>query len=184
MLFWSTTSDSFNPHCRLCLQLGHRVWICVSCWVIWNSVFMFACMCLRGFMYVCVCACVSFFSQNLPYGRARPWASVRRVCARLSPLCPLKLCRLKLLSFSRSVCPALNPFSSSFHPFLWVPLSFSVWFSLWGSVQGIIHPTPVCPNHSPPIIPSYSWCAPWPSSSPPSQPLNQIKGSRTRAPAH
>lgn len=118
MLFWSTMSDSFNPHCRLCLRLRHHVWASVSCWLIWNSTFMFALAC------VCVGACVSFFSQNLPCGRSRPWASVRRVCARLSQLCRLKLCRLKLSSFLRSVCPTLSPFSSPFHPFLRAALPF------------------------------------------------------------
>lgn len=164
MLFWSTVSDNFNPHCRLCLRLQLHVWSAVSCWLIWNSVFMFVRAC------VCVGVCISFFSQNLPCGRSRPWASVRRVCARHSQLCRLKLCRLKLSSFSRSVCPALNPFSSSFHPFLWVPLPFlssSHCEGLFKASSILLQSVQTIP----PIIPSYSWCAPWPKSSPPSLPL-------------
>lgn len=158
MLFWSTMSDSFNPHCRLCLRLRHHVWASVSCWLIWNSTFMFVLTC------VCVGACVSFFSQNLPCGRSRPWASVRRVCARLSQPCHLKLCRLKLSSFLRSVCPTLSPFSSPFHPFLRAALPF---FSN-SHCKGLFEASSI-PLRSfqiiASIIPSYPWCAPWPQSS-------------------
>lgn len=116
--------DSFNPHCRQCLRLERCVWIFVSCWVITAlklNMYVCACMCLRGF--ICVCVCVwCLVSQNLPCGGARPWASVRRVCARPSPLCPLKLCRQKLSNFSRSVSPPLTLFLVCV--FCFIPLSF------------------------------------------------------------
>ena len=184
---------SLNPHCRLCLRPERRVWIRVSCWVTttWNST-LYVCLCARVFAWVCVGLCVCVVSQNAPCGRARPWASVRRVCARLSPLCPLKRCRPRLSSFSRSVSPPLTPLApsllfcstSSLLLLLSSPIYFSVWCSLRGSVQGIIHPTPVCPDHSPPLSPPTLGCTLWPSSPLPSPPLNQIKGSGTRAPAH
>lgn len=183
VLFWSTLQTVFTtraPCVNSCQLLSHYNFE--------TQPFMFVCAhtCLRGF----VCVCVIF--QNAPCGRARPWASVRRVCARLSPHCPLKRCRPRLSSFSRSVPPPLTPLApsllfcstSSLRLLLSSPLYFSVWCSLWGSVQGIIHPTPVCPDHSPPLSPPTLGCTPWPSSPLPSSPLNQIKGSGTMAPAH
>lgn len=157
MLFWSSPSDSLNPRCRLFMT---GVLCANLCQLVSHYSLETQSLCLP------VRAYVSFFSQNLPCGRARPWASVRRACARLSPLCPLKLCRLKLSSFSRSVSVAFVPFhllfSSSFHPFLWIPLSFSVLFSLRGSVQGITRLSPVCPNHSPhyPLLLLDALCGP------------------------
>ena len=140
---------SFNPHCRLCLRPEERVWIRVSCRVTTALKLNPLCLSVRTRVCVglCVCVCVCVVSQNAPCGRARPWASVRRVCARLSPLCPLKRCRPRLSSFSRSVSPPLSPLTPIsfvlFH-FLFAPLSFisSLLFCLVLTVR-------VCSRHHP-----------------------------------
>lgn len=104
VLFWSTLQTVFTtraPCVNSCQLLSHYNFE--------TQPFMFVCAhtCLRGFV------CVFVIFQNAPCGRARPWASVRRVCARLSPHCPLKRCRPRLSSFSRSVPPPLTPLAPS-----------------------------------------------------------------------